>query len=113
MSTFGKKSLIWWDYHTRDRSTLLRFNNTPKPLQLKILEKWYPVGMIVGLGDGKYNYIIVEHVQHLTFWHPKVELIADGSLMNRMSSTRNPLGLYPDPAWERQIKRQHKIDRLL
>ena len=30
MSTFGKKSLIWWNYHDRDRATLLRFNSTPK-----------------------------------------------------------------------------------
>ena len=30
MSTFGNKALIWWDYHTRDRAALLRFNATPK-----------------------------------------------------------------------------------
>ena len=47
MSTFGNKALIWWDYQTRDRAALLRFNATPKPLQLQILEKWYPIGMKV------------------------------------------------------------------
>ena len=52
MSTFGNKALIWWDYYKRDRPELLRFNSTPKDLQLKILEKWYPINMKVGLGDG-------------------------------------------------------------
>lgn len=113
MSTFGNKALIWWDYHTRDRAALLRFNATAKPLQLQILEKWYPIGMMVGLGDYKYNHKIVEYVQHLTYWHPRIELQAEGSLMHKMQSTRNPLGLYPDPAWEKQIKRQQKLDRLL
>lgn len=113
MSTFGNKALIWWDYHTRDRTALLRFNSTPKPLQLQILEKWYPIGMMVGLGDNRYNYKIIEYVEHLTYWHPKVGLVAEGSLMNKMSSTRNPLGLYPSPDFEKQLKRQYKLDRLL
>ena len=113
MSTFGRKALIWWDYHTRDRAALLRFNNTPKPLQLQILEKWYPIGSMVGLGDGKYNYKIVEYVQHLAYWHVRVELVAEESLMNKMSSTRNPLGLYLHPDIEKMLKRQYKLDRLL
>jgi hypothetical protein len=118
MSTFGNKALIWWDYHTRDRATLLRFNATPKELQLQILEKWYPIGMKVGLGDGnlfngRHNYEIIEYVQHLTYWSVRVVLKADGSLMNNMRSDRNPLGLYPSPEWEKQLKRQYKLDRLL
>ena len=113
MSTFGNKALIWWDYHTRDRAALLRFNATPKPLQLQILEKWYPIGMKVGLGDDRYNYEIVEHLQHLTFWSVRVVLKAEGSLMDKMSSSRNPLGFYPSPEWEKQLKRQYKLDRLL
>ena len=60
MSTFGNKALIWWNYHTRDRAALLRFNTTPKDLQLKILEKWYPIDMMVGLGDDKYKYKIIK-----------------------------------------------------
>ncbi len=113
MSTFGNKALIWWDYHTRDRATLLRFSATPKDLQIKILEKWYPIGMMVGLGDGKYNYKITEYVQHLTFWSVRVALKAEESLLNNMKSDRNPLGLYPSPDWEKQLKRQYKLDRLL
>jgi hypothetical protein len=113
MSTFGNKALIWWDYHTRDKSALLRFNATPKDLQLKILEKWYPIGMMVGLGDGKYNYEIIEYVQHLTYWSVRVVLHVESSLMNKMQSERNPLGLWPSPDFERQLKRQYKLDRLL
>lgn len=119
MSTFGNKSLIWWDYHTypksgrHDRAALLRFNSTPKDIQLKILEKWYPVGMKVGLGDGRYNYEIVEYIEKLNFWNVKVSLKSEGILLNNMISERNPLGLYPSPDWEKQIKRQSKLDRLL
>ena len=113
MSKFGKKSLIWWDYHTRDRAALLRFNATPKELQLQILEKWYPIGMKVGLGDDRYNYEMIEYVQHLTYWSVRVVLKADGSLMDKMRSDRNPLGLYPSLECEKQLKRQYKLDRLL
>ena len=113
MSTFGNKALIWWDYHTRDRAALLRFNATPKPLQLRILEKWYPIGMKVGLGPDRHNYEIIEYTQHLTFWSVKVMIKVEGSLMDKMSSSRNPLGLYPSPEWEKQLKRQYKLDRLL
>jgi hypothetical protein len=113
MSTFGKKALIWWNYHDRDRASILRFNLTPKELQLKILEKWYPIGMMVGLGDGKYQYEIVEYVEHLTFWNVKLHWKVEGSLMNNMQSSRNPLTLYPSPDCERQIKRQYKLDKLL
>ena len=119
MSTFGNKALIWWDYHTRDRaaltdaSALLRFNATPKDIQLLILEKWYPIGMGVGLGDNRWNYEIVEYIQHLTHWSVRVVLKAEGSLMDGMQSERNPLGLYPSPECEKQLKRQYKLDRLL
>ena len=60
-----------------------------------------------------YNYEIVEYVQHLTYWSVRVVLKVEGSLMNNMRSDRNPLGLYPTPDWEKQLKRQYKLDRLL
>ena len=113
MSTFGKKALIWWNYHDRDRAAVLRFNLTPKELQIKILGKWYPIGMMVGLGDGNYQYEIVEYVEYLTFWSVKLHWKVEGSLMNNMQSSRNPLTLYPSPTWEKQIKRQYKLDNLL
>ena len=118
MSKFGKKSLIWWDYHTRDRAALLRFNATPKELQLQILEKWYPIGMKVGLGDSKYNlyllhYEIVEYTQHFNYWDVRVVLKAEDSLLNGVKYNRNPLGLYPSLEWEKQLKRQYKLDRIL
>lgn len=113
MSTFGKKSLVWWDYHTRDKASLMRFNCTPKELQLQILEKWYPIGMIVGLGDGKFQHEIVEYVEHLTFWNLKLTWKVEGSLMNNTNSIKNPLAIYPSPYSEKQIKRQYKLDELL
>ena len=113
MSKFGNKSLIWWDYHKRDRAEVLRFNSTPKELQLQILEKWYPIGMMCGLGDGKYQYEIVEYVEHLTYWSIKVVWRVEGSIMNNMQSNRNPLAIYPSPIWEKQVKREFKINRII
>lgn len=110
MSTFGKSSLIWWDYHTRDRAALLRFNSTPKPLQIKILEKWYPIGSKVGLGDGKYEYIVYEHVQHLTYWQVRITINKNNQ---QYFQDRNPLGLYLHPDVEKTLKRNSKLDRLL
>jgi hypothetical protein len=59
MSTFGKKSLVWWNYNINaDKLTNNRFINTDKDLQLKILEKWYPVGTKVYIWNWltkKYN----------------------------------------------------------
>lgn len=114
MSTFGNKALIWWDYHKRDRDSLKRFNSTPKEFQLEILKKWYPIGMMVGLGDGKYRHEIVEYVEHLTYWNIKVIWrLEEASIMNGTQSLRNPLSVYPLPDCEKQIKRQYKIDRII
>jgi hypothetical protein len=60
-----------------------------------------------------HNYEIIEYTQHLTFWSVKVMIKVEGSLMDKMQSDRNPLGLYPSPEWEKQLKRQYKLDRLL
>jgi hypothetical protein len=114
MSKFGKKALIWWDYQSGDRNA---FNSTPKDIQLKILEKWYPIGMMVGLTDNSfgslYKYEIVEYTQHSTFWNVGIMLKSEYSLLNGVKYNRNPLGLYPSPEWEKQLKRQYKLDRLL
>lgn len=114
MSTFGNKALIWWDYHKHDRDSIRRFSFTPKDLQLEILKKWYPIGMMVGFGDNKYKHEIVEYSQHSTFWHVKVIWkLENNSIMNGMQYIKHPLNLYPSPEWEMQIKRQSKLNRLV
>ena len=58
MSTFGKYSLIWWDYtNSHQRDNIIRYNHTTHLLQLKILQKWYPKNMIVTV-DSKPHKII-------------------------------------------------------
>jgi hypothetical protein len=113
MSTFGKKSLVWWDYHKRDRETIRRFNSTPKDIQLQILEKWYPIGMLCGLHDGRFNYKLVEYVEFQNHYGVKVELIAENSILDKMNTTKCPLTLIPDPNYERLLKRQSKLQRIL
>jgi hypothetical protein len=91
-----------------------RFTYTQKDLQLEILKKWYPIGTLVGLGDGRYNCKIIEYVESATYWQVKVLYTNDGSIMDSyMSSTRNPLSLYISPDFEKQLKRQYKLDKLL
>lgn len=46
MSTFGKKSLGWWNYEDHSKLNVVRYNHTPIELQLSILEKWYPIGLL-------------------------------------------------------------------
>jgi len=45
MSTFGKKAINRWDY-TYSKENLDRFRKSPVEIQLQILEKWYPIGMV-------------------------------------------------------------------
>jgi len=113
MSTFGKKSLTWWNYHKQENCDRLRFNSTPKEIQLKILEKWYPIGMIVGIDNRRFNHEIVQYVEHLTYWSVKVVLIFEGSILNGMIYEKNPLDLYPSPESEKQIKRDEKLKKIL
>jgi hypothetical protein len=48
MSTFGKKFLNYWPYRFKENiigHSFSRWNNTDKDFQLKLLKKWYPIGM--------------------------------------------------------------------
>lgn len=58
MSTFGKKSLSWWNYNTNgDKLISQQFRNTDSDLQLNILEKWYPIGTKVQ----KWNWLLQKY----------------------------------------------------
>jgi len=75
MSTFGKKSLVWWDYKNHARDNVRRFTFTPKDFQLKILQKWYPIGMTMYEHTySKTNYYkIVDYVETQGCYNLKLE----------------------------------------
>jgi hypothetical protein len=133
MSTFGKKSLVWWDYKNHERDNVRRFTFTPKDFQLKILEKWYPLGMIMQVPSfGKMHYYkVVGYHDSLQVYNLKLEMIENkNSLLPHFSNypatrigahqkhalpskTIHPLMIEPIESEIVQIKRDYKIKKLL
>ena len=118
MSTFGKKALSNWDYtHTKENT--MRFNKTPLELQLKILEKWYPIGTVCY----KWNWItkkyegdkiIQEYVLMIGDYY-NIETAKDVILVDqkyKMKETYHPLQLHPKPNELQRILRDEKLKRL-
>ena len=45
MSTYGKKSMAYWEYEEKKaQEELYRFNSTTHNIQEEILKRWYPIG---------------------------------------------------------------------
>jgi hypothetical protein len=113
MSTFGKKALIWWDYNSNgDKLTNQRFINTDIDLQLKILEKWYPIGTKVQ----KWNWLLKRYSGDV--WtikkyemfnnHWRLSLIKDS-----YSDYLIPTICQPTPEEINRIIREIKLNKLI
>ena len=113
MSTFGKKALIWWDYSTHDRESILKYNRTPKEIQLKILETWYPIGMMCSFGDENYIYKIVDHKQYLLSWKVSLQVINPNDVLSEMTTDRPPLSLVPSPSSIKMVKRNIRLNKII
>jgi hypothetical protein len=115
MSTFGKKSLVWWDYqNSHSRDNVIRYNHTPVELQLEILSKWYPIGMQVKV-DSRYLYKIVDYVEvnMANVWYLKLEVIDPTHRFVLDVITKHPLQIKPLDGEITQLRRDIKINRLL
>lgn len=125
MSTYGKKILNNWDYE-QSYDQVERYNKTSKELQLEILNKWYPIGMICGLrttigtqfsnqSDIQYNFVITEYYESLIHWQVKIKttLVDRYGNPQKYINTKHPLRLIPEPNFETQLRRQYKLDNLL
>ena len=108
MSTFGKKALINWDYDSID---YIRYNHTPKSMQLKILEKWYPLNSDFQYytpfdkeknGNG-VRVKIIEHVETQYSWFIRFKYSFDKD-NNGLSNGVNPLRFKPSKDFLREIK---------
>lgn len=122
MSTFGNKALVWWDYHNMTSDNAKRYNKTPEDIQLKILQKWYPIGMKCKFLSRKFSeyteYKIVSytHRKFLTNVIYFVELIPDIPFKDGLkfqAEAAHPLSIKPVESEEKSLKRSYKIDRLL
>jgi hypothetical protein len=123
MSTFGKKSLIWWNYknaHVRDN--VIRYNHTPLELQLQILNKWYPIGMLVeyNLYSSSKIYRITDHVKFnnlIDVYYLQIEIVDKEQLTKngfmKEKEVKHPLQIKPLDSEITQLKRDIKINKLL
>jgi len=122
MSTFGKKALVWWDYEDHSKINAVRYLHTPLDLQLKILEKWYPIGLRFRRDKGwgplhkdSTIYEIIGYQQFQTFWGINSRIIEgrDYSLRTPQGSFINPVTILVEEDSVRTIKREYKLERIL
>jgi hypothetical protein len=111
--TFSKEALVSWDYDGIDYD---RYNNTPKDLQKKILEKWYPINNTFHWytpfnnkksGRGT-KVVIVEHVETYNSWlvvFKYTHVLSSPLISNKI----NPLRFKPS----KELLRNIKLDELL
>ena len=104
MSTYGKKSLTYWEYEGKNsQEEMSRFNNTPHDIQEEILKKWYPIGFTcekTSKGSTEYygQYKIISHAKLGYGW--RVEAIDEKGYINIV----HPGNLIPDKGWLREEK---------
>jgi hypothetical protein len=119
MSTFGRKSLIWWNYENRTKENAIRFYHTPMDIQLEILEKWYPIGSKCHVirpwkGSEKFNYVISGYTKHTSYYSIGVDPL-ESEVPDHPSLKKqhlNPIKVLIYPNELKRIKRESKLGRL-
>lgn len=108
MSTFGKKALVFWNYDSNEQD---RFNKTPVEIQLKILEKWYPIGWRCKFFASTYNieYEIKDYILHVGGFY--TILLEQRITITTLKSGYNPLKL--DIIDKQILQREYKLERIL
>lgn len=124
MSTFGRKSLVWWDYDNRSKENAMRFNHTPMNIQLSILEKWYPIGsncnyifysQTVLSKINKYPSVILRYEKSSSFYRIVSQISQNGVIGNKvdiLERSVSPFKIVLSPDDIKQIKRESKLSRL-
>lgn len=110
MSTYGKKSLVYWDYSNVD---IKRFLKSPKGLQLDILQKWYPIGekcqyykmFSYKLSDATIN----DYNEYNSFYSVVLLSVGDRSGIEKINTNINRLKL---TAFERDIKLRRVLNNI-
>lgn len=108
MSTFGKKSLAWWNYHDHSRDNVRRYNLTSKEMQIEILKKWYPLGFkLKEFSFTNRTWEVIGYLETLTGWY--LELKSD----DHYKTQKNPLSMSPLKESEVELKREIKLEKIL
>lgn len=113
MSTFGKKSLVWWDYDNHSKENATRFNHTPEEMQLKILEKWYPIGMRFKKDTHSSIYKIEGYVKLYYGWTVAFEPVVTTKYLYTSSKNINPVFIIPEQECIIPLKRESKLEKIL
>ena len=121
MSTFGKKALVWWDYDDHSKGNAIRYLHTPLDLQLKILEKWYPLGLRFKKDKGwgplhqdNTIYEIIGYQQFQTFWGINAKIIEGrSSVYFKSYDFINPVTILVEEDSVKTIRREYKLERIL
>ena len=121
MSTFGRKALVWWDYDDHSKGNAIRYLHTPLDLQLKILEKWYPLGLRFKKDKGwgplhqdNTIYEIIGYQQFQTFWGINAKIIEGrSSVYFKSDDFINPVTILVEEDSVKTIRREYKLERIL
>lgn len=115
MSTFGTQALVWWDYEDHSKINAIRYLHTPLDLQLKILEKWYPIGIRFrkesSWGSKPPIHEIIGYQQFQTFWGINAKLIEGRDY--RKGDFINPVTILIEEESSKTLKREYKLERIL
>ena len=105
MSTYGKKSLVYWDYSNVD---IKRFLKSKKEVQLMILKKWYPIGekcQYYQMFSNKLeNATISAYSEYVSFYSVLLS-VGDSSLNININRMRLP-------AFQRDIKLRRLLNNI-
>ena len=94
-----------WDYEFTDQHTI-RFNRTPKDIQIKILEKWYPIGMEVTMIGNPLTFSVCGYSERV--WGYMIDARYKSTV-----TTAHPSRFRPTENWIKMTNREDKLNDLL
>lgn len=116
MSTFGKKAINWWTYDNHEKTDVTRWLHTPRDVQLKILKKWFPIGMKVIKYSRYWNryektmYEVIGYSERRGYLALKVD--SDNKLASTDSPDIIPVMAKPIDEDYYKIKREIKLNKI-
>ena len=116
MSQFGKKSLSWWDWsgYLTDKKFIEKWNHTPKEIQLELLKKWYPIGMVgrcilVGYNNpSETKYEITGYMEHAWGYQLDIDYVD-----SNYRKDCHPVKFIPETEDKNRILRELRLNKLL
>ncbi len=116
MSQFGKKAINYWNWdgYLTDNKLFEKWNHTPKEVQLELLKKWYPIGMIgrqILVGSNRPSvtkYEITGYIEYIWGYQLDVDFV-DSNYRKEC----HPVKFIPEPEEKNKILRELRLAKLL